>query len=229
MFYSQCGQDIFLEKNVFNGFTGGVFVDVGAHDGKTFNNTLFFEESRGWTGLNVEPIPDVFSRLQLNRPKCMNVNCAIGNSNNVLKDFMINTGHTEMLSGLVETYDQRHLNRINEEKKQHSGNSSIIKVKMRTLESLLEENKITHVNLLSIDVEGAEFDVIHSINFNKVFIDVICFENNYEDQSYPIIDYLEGKGYYIFELHQDIFMIHQKSKFLVPGLNLYKITPNVSQ
>jgi hypothetical protein len=40
------------------------------------------------------------------------------------------------------------------------------------------ENKIhniSHIHYLSIDVEGAEFEVIKSINFDKVFIDVIGF------------------------------------------------------
>ena len=51
---------------------------------------------------------------------CKNLNFAISNSNNVVKDFMINTGDTEMLSGLVETYDKRHLSRIQNEALQHN-------------------------------------------------------------------------------------------------------------
>ena len=42
-FYSQDKQDKFLEENVFKGYKNGVFIDVGAHDGKSINNTLFFE------------------------------------------------------------------------------------------------------------------------------------------------------------------------------------------
>ena len=55
MFYSQCGQDRFLNDNIFKGFKNGTFVDVGAHDGRTFNNTLFFEQLHGWSGINIEP------------------------------------------------------------------------------------------------------------------------------------------------------------------------------
>lgn len=43
--------------------------------------------------------------------------------------------------------------------------------------------------------KGAEFDVIKSINFEKVFIDIIGFENNYEDNSIPIVKYLELKDF----------------------------------
>jgi hypothetical protein len=40
MFYSQYNQDKYLEESVFKGYKNGFFVDVGAHDGKSFNNTL---------------------------------------------------------------------------------------------------------------------------------------------------------------------------------------------
>jgi hypothetical protein len=42
MFNSQDKQDEFLETVVFKGFKNGVFVDVGAHDGVSINNTIVF-------------------------------------------------------------------------------------------------------------------------------------------------------------------------------------------
>ena len=76
------------------------------------------------------------------------------------------------------------------------------------------EHNISTINYLSIDVEGAEFDVIKSINFTKVFIDVIGFENNYHDSSVEIIQYLEQKNYKIVKIYSDIFMIHNYSNFI---------------
>ena len=38
-FYSQDRQDYNLENYVFKGYKNGIFVDVGAYDGKTYNNT----------------------------------------------------------------------------------------------------------------------------------------------------------------------------------------------
>lgn len=66
---------------------------------------------------------------------------------------------------------------------------------------------------MSIDVEGAEFEVIKSINFDKVFIDVIVFENNYSNTSIPIITYLENKGFIVINQSLDIFMINTLSEF----------------
>ena len=55
-----------------------------------------------------------------------------------------------------------------------------------------------HIHYLSIHVEGAEMDVIRNIDFDKVFIDVIRFENRYFEVSLPIVEYLQSKGYVIF-------------------------------
>jgi hypothetical protein len=73
-FYSQYKQDWFLENHIFKGFKNGYFVDVGAHDGKHINNTLYFEENHNWSGINVEPIKEVYDKLIENRPKCLNLN-----------------------------------------------------------------------------------------------------------------------------------------------------------
>ena len=56
MFYSQDGQDQFLETNIFKGYKNGVYMDIGAYDGVDINNTLYFEKTHNWTGVNVEPM-----------------------------------------------------------------------------------------------------------------------------------------------------------------------------
>jgi len=68
--------------------------------------------------------------------------------------------------------------------------------------------------IVQINVEGGEFEVIKSINFDKVYIDVIEFENNYNDTNIPIIKYLEDRNYVVIHKSLDIFMIHQNSVFI---------------
>jgi FkbM family methyltransferase len=213
MFNSQDKQDEYLETNIFKGFKNGVYVDVGAHDGLTINNTLYFEKNNNWTGINIEPIKDVFDKLVINRPKNININCAVCNLDGET-EFLCNKGYTEMISGIKNTFDSRHLERLKNENIQMGSRTEVIKVKTKKLETIFDENNITHVHYLSIDVEGAEFEVIKSINFDEVFIDVICFENNYQDASIPIIEYLKEKGYFVIFRGLDIFMIHNNSDFV---------------
>jgi FkbM family methyltransferase len=211
-FYSQFKQDKILEEMVFKGYKNGVFVDVGAHNGKSINNTLYFEENHNWSGINIEPIKSVYDELVVNRPKSINLNIAVCDTEGEL-EFIQNIGYTEMISGLKQTYHPTHLERLNTELKFCGGKSHVILVETKRLETVFDENDVSHVNFLSIDVEGAEFQVIKSINFDKVFIDTICFEDNYQD-SHPIINYLIEKGYKILHIGVgDIFMIHKNSVF----------------
>ena len=210
-FYSQKPneQDYNLETYVFKGYKNGFFVDVGAYDGKIFNNTLYFEETHNWTGINIEPLPDKFQLLEKNRPKCINLNLAIDEYSGET-DFCCN----DVLSGIINHYDQRHITRINTENIHSSYDKNIIKVKTRRLDEIFRENNVKTINYLSIDVEGAEMSVIKTINFDEVFIDIIDFENNYSDNSQQIIEYLKNKEYYIIMNGLDIIMIHSKSQFI---------------
>jgi FkbM family methyltransferase len=212
MFNSQDGQDKYLETNIFKGYKNGFYVDVGAHDGISINNTLYFEKNNNWTGINIEPIKKVFEKLVINRPNNINLNCAVCN-NDGETDFLCNMGYTEMISGIKDNFDKRHFDRLQRENQQRGSTTEVIKVKTKKLETILDENNIKHINYLSIDVEGAEFEVIKSINFNKVFIDVIGFENNYYDVSIPIVEYLKNKGFITIHKCIDIFMINKMSIF----------------
>jgi FkbM family methyltransferase len=212
MFYSQYGQDKYLETDIFKGYKNGFYVDVGAHDGICINNTLYFEKNNNWTGINIEPVKKVFDNLVINRPNNINLNCAVCN-NDGETDFLCNTGYTEMLSGIKDNFDIRHLNRLQNENTQMGSTTETIKVNTKKLETIFDENNISHIHYLSIDVEGAEFEVIKSINFDKVFIDVIGFENNYNDVSTPIVEYLQNKGFLFIHKSLDIFMINKMSIF----------------
>ena len=212
MFHSQFEQDKYLEESVFKGFKNGFFVDVGAHDGISINNTLYFEKYNNWTGINIEPIKSVYDRLIVNRPTNINLNLAVCN-NDGTTEFYCNVGYTEMISGIKDNFDQRHLNRLMNENQQNGSTTELITVNTKKLETIFDENNVKRVHYLSIDVEGAEFEVIKSINFDKVFIDVIGFENNYNDVSVPIVKYLENHNFVVINLSLDIFMINKNSIF----------------
>jgi len=212
MFHSQDKQDEYLENNIFKGYKNGFYMDIGAHDGITINNTLYFEEYNNWTGVNVEPIEEVYNKLVINRPNDININCAICNNDGVA-EFILNIGYTEMISGLKNNYDPRHYKRLEKDNKEMNSKTEIINVNTKRIETICDKYNIKHINYLSIDVEGAEFDVIKSINFDKVFIDVIGFENNYNDISVEIIKYLETFNYIEIHRTMDIFMINKNSSF----------------
>ncbi|MGM7719633.1 FkbM family methyltransferase [Metabacillus sp. Hm71] len=213
-YYSQYGQDKYVNEKIFQNIENGFFVDIGAHDGIGFSNSYFFEKHKNWNGICIEPLPNVFKLLKKNR-KCICVEGAIFTEEGY-QDFRMLTGDLEfeMHSGIVNEYDDRHIERIEKLLKRTGGNSKLIKVKTFTLQSILENHNITHIDLLSIDTEGSELAVLQSIDFKKVKIECILVENNYQDED--VEDYLTKEGFRLVEkLDIDDIYIHTKSKFSV--------------
>lgn len=75
-YHSQWGQDRYLNEHIFNNKVGGVFVDIGAHDGITLSNTYFFEKNINRTGVAFEPLSGPYEKLKASR-KCVCINAAV--------------------------------------------------------------------------------------------------------------------------------------------------------
>jgi len=190
-YQSQYEQDRFLNENYFKSKTDGVFVDIGAHDGKTLSNTFFYEKALNWKGLCIEPLPKVFKQLEQNR-SCILVEGAAWKEDTT-KTFRVIEGYAEMLSGLVDQYPEAHIERINIEVSQMGGTVTDVDVKCYDVTKLLLENNLTHVDFLSIDVEGSELEILQAIDYDKVKIDILLVENNYHDET--LRSFLASKGY----------------------------------
>jgi FkbM family methyltransferase len=174
--------------DIFGHKTKGFFVDVGAHDGISINNTKMLE-SLGWEGICIEPHPKVFQRLIQNR-KCKSVNCAVWNENTKVK-FLVLTGPTEMLSGIYESYDPKHYQRIQHELRRDGGTSDLIEIEALKFESIVQNKNI---DFMSIDTEGSELQILQKIDFENYNIDLICVENNFFESKFE--EFLVTKGYY---------------------------------
>lgn len=213
-YYSQCGQDKYVNERIFRGMENGFFIDIGAHDGITFSNSYFFEKYKNWNGICIEPLPEVYKILEKNR-NCICIEGAVSTADGY-QEFLHVQGKstTEMLSGLLNKYDARDKERIDQEIKQSRANSKVILVKTFTMQSILDLYNVTEIDLCSIDTEGAERAVIQSIDFNKVKIECIVAENNYGEKS--VEQYLKLQGFRLVEkLEFDDIFLHSNSKFSV--------------
>jgi hypothetical protein len=56
-------------------FDGGYFVELGANDGVSQSNTLYFERYRNWHGVLVEPVPHNYLHCKVRRSKATQVFC----------------------------------------------------------------------------------------------------------------------------------------------------------
>src|SRR5262249_21734363 len=136
----------------------GFFVDIGAHDGVSLSNTLYLEEKLGWTGLAIEPNPEVYKRLSINRRCSVLQGCVAACSGK--QKFRVLRGVAEMLSGLVDEYDPRHETRIRSAVTMQPDTQEEIEVDCFTLNELLDQHSIRSVDYLSIDTEGSELSIL---------------------------------------------------------------------
>jgi FkbM family methyltransferase len=191
---SQLGQDKILDEYL-HGKRNGVFVDIGAYDGVTFSNTLMLERERGWTGICIEPLPDIFAELRKNR-RCICVQACMGNREEQEVEFLAvqsEAARTRMLSGVLSEYDPRHLVRVDVELNEFGGSKSVIRVPMRHLHGLLHEYGIGKVDYLSIDTEGSELLILRSTILSAIGNPCITVENNYDDPAIDVV--LRSQGY----------------------------------
>lgn len=204
MYKSQAGQDKYVYENFFLHKKSGVFLDIGAHDGVSFSNTYFFEKQLGWKGICFEPLPHLFKQLSGCR-NCVCINACVAKSEGSVP-FLHLDSCDEMLSGMCGTYDARQLQTVMNDISCFGGECKIIQVPSVILNNVLEKHGIQHVDFLSLDTEGSELEILQSIDFSKVTIDVITVENNFNETH--VQTFLESKGFvFITRLHvDDIYM-----------------------
>jgi FkbM family methyltransferase len=197
----QLMQDKYLDETIFNKKEKGLFVEVGALDGIGASNTYFFEKERNWTGLLIEPNPVEYIRLIECGRDAVFENCAVSNEEREV-EFLSISGPCNVLSGIMSFYDERHLQRINYELSQYSNypithelysTAEIVKLQAVRLQTLFDKYGYVNIDLLSIDVEGAEMQVLESIDFDKTNIECILLENNYGIEKETL--FLESKGF----------------------------------
>ena len=150
--YGLNGEDVILWralKTVENGF----YIDVGAADPKRYSVTQAFYE-RGWNGINIEPTAGHFAKLASERTRDHNVNALIG------------TGPAE---AAFYEFDSLDLSTMSPEIAQRHIDAGI-EYRVRTvpvirLADVCAFRGAEPIHFIKIDVEGAERDVLLSMDF----------------------------------------------------------------
>jgi len=148
---------------------GGFFIEAGANDGISQTNTLYLERYRGWTGLLVEPVPELAERCRRNRPRCIVESCALVASGTEQERITIKylglMSHIPGAQGDRES-EQRH-EAVATQSLTPGQKPYLVDAPARTLSAVLDAHGIRHIDLLSLDVEGYEPQVLAGLDFNR--------------------------------------------------------------
>lgn len=153
MYNSQFGEDEWIDKNAPLP-EKGVFVDVGAGDPKRFSNTRFFED-KGWDGVCIDANPIHYAELLRERGTTF---YAVVRSYNGISPFSIS-----------ENPDYSRIG-----KEVYKGKT--IQAPCFTLNAILMHFRVRHIDILSLDVEGAELEVLEGFSLEHYKPTIIIIE-----------------------------------------------------
>jgi len=178
-------------------FDCGFYIELGANDGFKQSNTLYFERSRGWRGILIEPVHSNYKKCLKTRADDNSIFC------NACVSFEYSDPAVKMrYANLMTTPLDLETDVKNPRAHADSGTPYMhaddhhydFSAKARTLQSLLEEaNAPRLIDFFSLDVEGAEIEVLKGVDhsmyrFSKLLIECrdidtmsqYLSKNNYE-------------------------------------------------
>ena len=191
--------DTKLEKYI--DYKNGFFIEVGGNDGRTQSNTYYLEYKKNWKGMLVEAVPESFEKCKKNRPNVYVYNCALVSPDYSKSTLLIHyanlmsIGENAMSSDLLKNHIDRG--------RPNGLPTYSIDVPVATLESILDKISPPAIDFFSLDVEGAELEVLKGLNLKRYRPKFILIEvRNYnlitnflQDNGYECVDQLSHHDY----------------------------------
>jgi FkbM family methyltransferase len=176
--YAAGQQDMWVALAVEPGKRDGYYVDVGSADGILHSNTYVFDQM-GWNGVCIDPFP-----TNMQKRTCQLFRQPVFSESGKEVSFRA-AGEN---GGIVDT--------MNRYKENNSG-APVVPFVTATLDEILDKAKAPkHIDYLSIDVEGAELDVLRGFSLDKYEVDALTIEHNNEPEKREAMrQLLESKGY----------------------------------
>ncbi len=172
------------------------YFDIGTNDPRNINNTYLLYLN-GYRGVCVEPNPHFHKKIEKLRPSDTLIKGGLALNAETSADFYL------MDDSVLNTFSHEEA-----EKMQQDHNRKlvgVIKAPLFTINDIFKENHVPgHEIILSIDVEGLDFDILKSIDFSTWKPSVICIEtvefstDLTGEKRTEIFDFLYSKNYRLY-------------------------------
>lgn len=174
--YAQNFEDVWLAR-LFDGKRDGFYIDIGASHPESLSVTKHFYDL-GWHGINIEPLPEPFSRLQAGRPRDLNLQVAIDCTRSQATCFQV-VGQ-EVLSTMDPVHAKVLANK--------GYTVRPVTVETRPLSDIVARHVDREVDFVKIDVEGAEAAVLASADWRIFRPRVLLIEATVPDGGFSSWD-----------------------------------------
>ena len=172
------GPEEWIIRELLNDQRAGVFLDVGSSDARELSNTYYLESVLGWSGVAVDAQSDYAADYARYRPRTR------------FRSFLVSDRSDEVLPFYV-TQEKGH---STANRDWASEKVATISVSSITLDDLLAREKISHIDLMSMDIEGYEPQALAGFDIERFRPRVVVVE------AHPVIrqrllDYFTAHGY----------------------------------
>lgn len=194
--------DIDQKMERYLDFDHGTFVEVGANDGISQSNTLYFEKYRGWRGLLVEPVPELAWRCRRNRRQSKVVNCALGEFSQ--RGSTVEVTYCNLMSVVKGALKSPEAERAHLAAGAEVQNLKTyrLRVRCRPLSDLIDRYRLPPVDFMSLDVEGFELSVLKGLDLARHRPRYLLVEARFREE---IIAHLEAHFDVVDQLsHHDV-------------------------
>ncbi|XP_069988892.1 uncharacterized protein [Penaeus vannamei] len=201
-----------LFKDVRNGF----FIEAGALDGETMSNTLALEQDLGWTGLLVEPDAKNYQLLRTKHRRAWSANVCLAPRPYPSVELFNEPPHHPGPMAMSLGAKMRSMHALTEySNDKNIGNVWFLKVPCIPLESLLLAIQVNKIDLLVLDVEGAEMAILDHLDLEKFNVQVLCLEWKDVADIDNISKKLRSRGYVeVARKIEDIILVKENSPYL---------------
>lgn len=195
--YAQSGEDLIVDFLVQAMQIDEVtYLDVGAHHPTNLSNTYLFYQ-RGFQGVLVEPDPDLMGPIRRERPRDKCVEAGVGVlSTKSAEFFQMSTRTLNTFSkDEAKRYEAMGTHRI----------EKVLNVPMLTLSEIFAQHfPEREPTLVSIDVEGLDFEVLSTLDLERFRPPIVCIETlqysetREETKDVRIEQLMSGRGYFVY-------------------------------
>jgi len=150
-------QDVFGDKD------DGFFVEFGSYDGSRWSNVTPLVEA-DWSGIMIEPVSRYYEACEnryKDNDKIEIFKCCIGWENKDKQKVYFGGPLTTIVEEMIPIYNQT-------DPRDNHSLDNYSESKMYTLDTFLEDKKVEqNFDVLSIDVEGAEWKILEVFNIDE--------------------------------------------------------------
>lgn len=165
--YSTLNEEVIV-RDFFQDRRGGFFVDVGCLTPIANSNTYYLEKHLGWSGIAVDALAAYAKAWEQARPKSKFFGYAVTDRSGQTVPFY--RSRLASWSSLSKDWVMRF---------DLEPNPTELQVPTITLNKLLDDNGVTQIDFLSMDISGSEWAALEGFDLERFQPDLVCIVSPY--------------------------------------------------